>query len=159
MSHSSRHNFAKSHDMPMDPHMPMEDMCLMNMLFTWDWKNTCVVFKWWHIKTLPQFLVSFFAIVIITMLYELLKAYVSHWEVVNLQNVAGIAPDSDSRTIKQFRVKQAITYGIQVGYSFLLMLVFMTYSGWLWIAIVLGAGLGKFFWGSGLATPRSLACH
>lgn len=114
------------------------------MLFAWDWRNTCVVFEWWHIKTFPQFLLSFVVIVSLGALYEYLKDVVGEWEVNQLQS-------------NRLKFKRSIFYGLQVFFSFWLMLVFMTYNGWLMIAVALGASVGNYFWGR--SAGRSLACH
>ena len=39
-------------------------------------------------------------------------------------------------------VLQAALHVIQIGYSYLLMLVAMTYNGWLFLAVCFGAGAG-----------------
>lgn len=114
------------------------------MLFTWDWKNTCVVFQWWHIKTYSHFLVSFVAIAALAASYEYLKEVIDRWEINVLQS-------------SRIKVKRSLLYGVQVFFSFWLMLVFMTYNGWLMIAVALGASIGNYFWGK--SASRSLACH
>lgn len=51
-------------------------------------------------------------------------------------------------------------YAFLVGLSFWLMLVFMTYNGYLMIATVLGAGFGHFIFGNGrLLADKSIQCH
>lgn len=51
-------------------------------------------------------------------------------------------------------------YAILVAISFWLMLVFMTYNGYLMIAVVLGAGVGHYVFGKGrLNASRSVQCH
>jgi copper transporter 1 len=51
-------------------------------------------------------------------------------------------------------------YAVLVGISFWLMLVFMTYNGYLMIATVLGAGFGHFIFGRGkLSASRNIQCH
>ena len=123
------------------------------MIFTWDWKNTCVVYKWWHVKTFGQFLATLVAIALLGGGYEFIKYWFAKWE----QNNLGPAVVTSSNNIKSLRIKRSIFYGFQVGYSFMLMLVFMTYNGWYMIAVVFGAIFGHYLWGSGL--DRSLACH
>ncbi|ODQ78326.1 hypothetical protein BABINDRAFT_162965 [Babjeviella inositovora NRRL Y-12698] len=57
------------------------------------------------------------------------------------------------------RFKKSVVYAVQVGYSFMLMLVFMTYNGWFMLATIVGAGLGNFIWGGKEVEARSMACH
>ncbi|SCU86494.1 LANO_0C08174g1_1 [Lachancea nothofagi CBS 11611] len=126
------------------------DMCSMNMLFTWNYKNTCVVFKWWHIRTVWHLLLSMAVITACAYLYEYLK-YFSTKSLVASSNA------SMGRTVQ---LKRASWYGAQVGFSLMLMLVFMTYNGWLMLAVVLGAAWGHYSWGILTeSNTRTLACH
>lgn len=122
------------------------------MIFTWDWKNTCVVYKWWHVKTFTQFLFTLVAISVISAGYEFTKYRLAKWERDSTQ----AALTSGGRT---FEWLKSIGYGFQVGYSFMLMLVFMTYNGWYMIATVIGATVGYHFWGQKIADARPLSCH
>ncbi|CEP63187.1 low-affinity Cu transporter LALA0_S07e04412g [Lachancea lanzarotensis] len=126
------------------------DMCSMNMLFTWNYKHTCVVFKWWHIRTVSQLILSMILIAIISHLYEYLKYYAG-------KSVAA-GGSGNGRSAKTTR---ASWYGAQVGLSFMLMLVFMTFNGWLMLAVILGAAWGNYSWGNSTVDngTRSLACH
>lgn len=117
------------------------------MLFTWDWYNSCVVFRWWHVRSPAGFVVSVVAIVALSMGYEWLKT---------LSREAHAAPNGPLRPLKSDKLKQSLLYGAQVGYSFMLMLVFMTYNGWYMLAVVAGAILGHQTWG---ADGRGMACH
>lgn len=133
------------------------DMCSMNMLFTWDYTNTCVIFKWWHIRGFSSFLLSFLAIIIISMFYEFSRYSISMWEAKTATRLDELSSTTNSQ-IRQFRLKKSILYGFQIGYSFMLMLVFMTYNGWLMIAVVLGAIIGNNLWGY-KAGGRGMECH
>lgn len=127
------------------------------MIFTWDWRNTCIVFLWWHVQTFPGFLASNIAIILMSMGYEALK----------YQIAVSAAKRHDSPDMATFRhrhseILDSVEYAIQVGYSFLIMLVFMTYNGWYMLSVAVGAGLGYFVWGSktpGNSLARSLSCH
>ena len=44
-------------------------------------------------------------------------------------------------------ILQSLLHIIQVVISYFLMLIFMTYNGWLCIAVALGAGAGYFAFG------------
>lgn len=61
-----------NHDMPM-PGGPMDDMCSMSMLFTWDTTNLCVIFKWWHVRTSFDLFATLVAVVLMGMGYEYIK--------------------------------------------------------------------------------------
>lgn len=43
------------------------------MLFTWDTKNLCLIFRWWHIRTTPGLFLSLLAVVAVTAGYEALR--------------------------------------------------------------------------------------
>jgi len=52
----------------------------------------------------------------------------------------------------------AALYAIQVFYSFFIMLLFMTYNGWVMIAVAVGAFIGHLVFGDSTAA-KSVACH
>ncbi|KAG4436904.1 hypothetical protein IFR05_007630, partial [Cadophora sp. M221] len=55
-------------------------MCNMNMLFTWDTTNLCIVFKWWHIRTTPGLILSLLAVVALTAAYEAMRSASRRYE-------------------------------------------------------------------------------
>ncbi|OCH93770.1 Ctr-domain-containing protein [Obba rivulosa] len=66
------------------------------------------------------------------------------------------------------RISRAALYGITVFLSFFLMLVFMTYNAYLIVAVVIGAALGHFLFGThldvdgvlaGAVDGKGMACH
>lgn len=122
------------------------------MIFTWDWKNTCVVYKWWHVKTYGGFVGTLVAIAAISMFYEFSRNWIVKWKAKN-------APVVGSSTKKsQFKIKSSLLYAFQVGFSFMLMLVFMTYNGWYMLSVVVGAAIGFYLWGD-CSENRALQCH
>ncbi|CUM63151.1 uncharacterized protein PRCAT00000718001 [Priceomyces carsonii] len=131
------------------------------MVFTWNWRNTCVVFKWWRVSTVAGFIFSLLAIVAISASYEFLKYWGNKWEQSYVNTMSGAAANTSAALVRRFKTKKALFYGLQVGYSFMLMLVFMTYSGWFMLAVVVGAVLGNYVWGltSDIAASRPMACH
>lgn len=138
------------HDMPGMPGHGGHDAgptCSMNMLFTWDYNNLCIVFRWWHISTAFQLAVSMVIVAALGAGYELLRCRIRNLDKRNITATAN--PPS--------RLELAIGYGAQVFYSYMLMLVFMTYNGWIMIAVSLGAVLGFYYWGN--VAERQMMCH
>ena len=64
---------------------------------------------------------------------------------------------ADTREKKTKLVKAAF-YAVQVFYSFFIMLLFMTYNGWVMLAVAAGAFIGYLGFGGGSST-KSVACH
>jgi len=150
-------------DMPQGDH---ESSCSMNMLFTWSYKDTCVVFNWWHIRTRLQFIISCLIVVGLATYYEYLKfRFVKYASETTASNRVSTTTNGSgvSQIARREKFYRTIHYGIQVGFSFMLMLVFMTYNGWLMLAVVVGAALGYYRWNDSLVSlpmeQRSLACH
>ncbi|KAH7035201.1 Ctr copper transporter [Microdochium trichocladiopsis] len=189
------------------------DRCSMNMLFTWNTNNLCIVFRQWHIRGPGSLILSLLAIVAITAGYEALRAAArryderttrhpdalpnllyssisSHDQTQQQQQqpavtestpfltptiIAGRNSNSTSTnggggdyssnnggTSKQVRLVKSALYGLQNFYAFMIMLLFMTYNGWVMIAVAVGAGVGYWFFGSsgqGTRAYKETACH
>lgn len=54
---------------------------------------------------------------------------------------------------------KAVLYALQNFYAFMLMLVFMTYNGWVMIAVTLGAFIGYVTFGQKTSATKDNACH
>lgn len=50
------------------------------MLFTWDTKNLCIVFRQWHVRGTTSLIFSLLAVVIIAMGYEGLRSLSAKYE-------------------------------------------------------------------------------
>ncbi|KAG5358324.1 Copper transport protein [Yarrowia sp. B02] len=136
----------------MDHSHHSDDMCSMSMIFNWDTKGMCVVFPWWHVKTHFGMVLTFIAVIIFAAGYEWIQKLTR--DVDAAFKGKGVRPSDQ----KKVRIYKSIFYGFQVGYSFLLMLVFMTYNAWLMAATAIGAGIGHYYWG-GASSERSMSCH
>lgn len=150
LSTMSTSHHMMDHDMPMPghgDHGSTDKVCSMNMLFTWDYNNLCVVFKWWHISTVLQLALSMLVVAVLGAGYEYLRCRIRKLDNRNVNAVAN--PPS--------RLQLAVGYGAQVFYSYMLMLVFMTYNGWIMIAVSLGAVAGFYLWGN--VAERQMMCH
>lgn len=50
------------------------------MLFTWNTKGLCIVFKWWHVSSTLSLIVSLIAVVAIVAGYEALREGIRQYE-------------------------------------------------------------------------------
>ncbi|KAG6040389.1 hypothetical protein E4U41_000673 [Claviceps citrina] len=174
MAHAGHHDAALGHaDMGHGGHGGMDDMCSMSMLFTWDTKNLCIVFRQWHVRSTPGLLASLLAVVVLAMGYEALRALSRKYEdAINRrigamphdQHLAETTPflapgQNQDKASRQGHVVKALFYGVQNFYAFMLMLVFMTYNGWVMLAVSLGAFLGYLVFGHCTSSTKDNACH
>ncbi|KAK6433640.1 copper transpport protein [Oleoguttula sp. CCFEE 5521] len=132
--------------------------CSMNMLFTWSTENLCIVFSSWRITSNASLIISLAAIVALTAGYEALREASRRYEMRLEQRVEGMTRQGRSAEEQTGRVFKAAFYGVQVFYSFFIMLLFMTYNGWIMLAVGFGAFLGYLLFGGSSAT-KSAACH
>ncbi|XP_072936240.1 high affinity copper uptake protein 1-like [Epargyreus clarus] len=159
----------------------------MSMTFHGGYDVT-ILFSWWNVTDLGEFIGSFLAIFIIAILYEGLKYYRKHllWKTyTGLQycavappekGVANICAADEPQVIQPVphmlerniptmlstaHAWQTFLHGIQVLVSYMLMLVFMTYNTWLCAAVVLGSATGYFLfgWRESVVVDFTEHCH
>lgn len=159
------------HNLAMDksPHLSMEhggghgnhgdhggsdSTCTMHTALTWSYKDTCVLFSSWHIKKPIDLVVSMFAIMVLAYFYEYLKYYIYKFQLNQ-------SSTSNTGGQRRYNLAKSVWYGVQVGFSFMLMLIFMTYNGWLMLSVVAGAIWGNYHWGSRVKScgVQELSCH
>jgi len=151
-------------------------MCSMNMLFTWDTTNLCIVFRQWHITSTTSLIFSLLGVVLLAAGYELVREISRRYELSQQQQLESIPPQEHTteeerrslllpgrisprdREAKKGKVIKAALYAVQVFYSFFIMLLFMTYNGWVMLAVAVGAFFGYLFF-SNASSTKSVACH
>ncbi|KAF4992114.1 hypothetical protein FGRMN_7392 [Fusarium graminum] len=160
MDHSHMDHSGMDHgDMDHGHGGGMKDMCSMNMLFTWDTNNLCIVFRQWHVRSSTSLFFSLVAVILLAVGYEALRSLSRRYEEA-LDNRVRTAPrQSQGQADQRAHLIKAILYGLQNFYAFMLMLVFMTYNGWVMIAVSLGAFLGYLFFGKRTSATKDNACH
>ncbi|KAK9348720.1 Ctr copper transporter family-domain-containing protein [Lipomyces starkeyi] len=122
------------------------------MLFTWDANSICIVFQWWRIYNKVTLAFSFLGIVGLGIGYEFLREMTRRYEAYIATRMSGIP--TSLLSIRD-RVVLSFFYALQVLYSFFLMLVFMSYNGLMMSAVVIGAFIGFFFFGSRTRVPAT----
>ncbi|GAB7341477.1 hypothetical protein MBLNU457_7710t1 [Dothideomycetes sp. NU457] len=145
--------------------------CSMNMIFTWDYTNLCIIFRSWRITSPLTLIISLLAIVALTAGYEAVREASRRYEEavdakkISLPNdgegegrsLLGLG-QSQAGVEKKARLAKAAFYAVQVFYSFFIMLLFMTYNGYVMLAVAVGAFVGYLAFGGGSAS-KSAACH
>jgi copper transporter 1 len=161
------HSHMDHSDMDMGASL---DRCTMNMLFTWNTKNLCIVFRWWHIRSDAGLIFSLLAIVAITASYEALRSATRRYEnwVAKRQHEIPIVTErtpflwsgrNQVEVSQRAHVIKALLYAAQSFYGFMLMLLFMTYSGWVMIAMTVGAFVGYLLFGNNTSATKEGVCH
>ncbi|WQF77959.1 Putative Ctr copper transporter [Colletotrichum destructivum] len=177
MDHSKMDHSAMDHG-SMEGHGSMGggmgDRCSMNMLFTWETKNLCIVFRQWHVRSTSGLVISLLLVVALAAGYEALRAASRRYEnsvtkrVESLPSVAGTVTETTPflwtgreqvEASRSAHLVKAALYAAQNFYAFMLMLVFMTYNGWVMVAVALGAFVGYVAFGSSTSSTKDNACH
>ena len=143
----------------------------MTMVMTFrDWSEyqIKILFDGWNVTTKGQFALSWFAIVAACILYHALKYYQVRMEARKALIDKKIYMSSDALTqgiLKdgldfntpivesgvlymdaemKFNIQHAILVAFNYGLSLMLMLVAMTYNSWLFVALMVGWGIGDY---------------
>ncbi|KAF2281320.1 Ctr copper transporter [Westerdykella ornata] len=177
MDHSNMDHSHMDHGDHGMPGMGGGHKCQMSMLFTWSTKDLCIIFKGWHVTGTTSLLFSLLAIVLLTAGYEAVREVSRRYEIYAKNVGEGRRGGDDlSNTVEesssllnpgrsggrpseqQTRIVKAVLYAVQVFYSFFIMLLFMTYNGWVMLAVAVGAFVGYMMFSESSAT-KSVACH
>ncbi|EDW84375.1 uncharacterized protein Dwil_GK13179 [Drosophila willistoni] len=132
-----------------------------------------ILWNGWTTKTVAEFVLSAIAIFVVSFLYEALKFLRQNLMRIearklaqrlaedqrrknNVSDCGGCSdtPLADPREktywqqlVEYSHIVQSLLNLLQIIVSYLLMLIFMTYNYWLCLAVVLGLGVGYFFFG------------
>ncbi|KAK4461276.1 TCU-2, variant [Cladorrhinum samala] len=135
------------------------DQCNMNMLFTFSTENLCIVFRQWRITSPLSLMISLAAIVALGAGYEALREGVRRYEAAVSKRVETSPRQNREDIERKSHYIKSILYGIQNFYAFMIMLIFMTYNGWVMIAVSVGAGVGYLIFGGKTTVTKETACH
>ncbi|KAF7542787.1 hypothetical protein G7Z17_g11275 [Cylindrodendrum hubeiense] len=137
----------------------MHDMCSMNMLFTWDTTNLCIVFRQWHVRSTTSLFFSLLAVILLGVGYEALRSVSRRYEDSLVKGVQSLPRQNQGQADQRAHIIKAALYALQNFYAFMLMLVFMTYNGWVMVAVTLGAFTGYVAFGQKTSATKDNACH
>lgn len=150
--------------------------CAMNMFLNTDTKNLCILVKQWRVTSTWSLLQSLFIIVLFAVSFEAIRELTRRYESsqkgsITLGNSRPGSPCPASNNhgttfsrkseMRKRQLIKSLLYSLQVGISFLLMLVFMTYNVYVMAAVVVGSGIGYYLFNSDPngVSGKGMACH
>ncbi|KAF5917681.1 high affinity copper uptake protein 1 [Diceros bicornis minor] len=168
--HHSATSASHSHDESMD------HMMMMPMTFYFGFRNVELLFSGLVINTAGEMAGAFVAVFLLAVFYEglkigreslLRKSQVSiRYNSMPVPGPNGTTLMETHKTVGQQMLSfphllQTVLHIIQVVVSYFLMLIFMTYNGYLCIAVAAGAGTGYFFfsWKKAVVVDITEHCH
>lgn len=121
------------------------------MYFTFTTSGT-VLFQPWSFSSIGGLVGSMVAIYIMAFAYEALKFYRAYLlstsiDIRERNKASGDDRFSQVTILSKSHLVQTLFHGLQAILSYFLMLIFMTYNGWLCLAIVMGLVCGYFLFG------------
>lgn len=143
------------HDMPGHD-MPGMKMCKMSMTLNGDYENLCILTDKLMVSSVPQLIMAMAGIALFTFGYEYFKMFCRKMEGRYAQYLSSNTVTENER--KKYRLRLSTAYAFSVGYSFIIMLLFMTFNVWIMLAVCIGAGVGHYL--LELSCPAvNLTCH
>lgn len=149
MSHANMAHGDMEHD------MPGMKMCKMSMVLNADYENLCILTDAIMVTNKVQLILAILGITLFTVGYEYFKNFVDKLQSKYSQYFNSNAVTETEKM--KYKIRLSISYALTVGYSFIIMLLFMTYNVWVMLSVCVGAGLGHYFFGGSATAP--LVCH
>ncbi|KAL2144415.1 hypothetical protein VTI28DRAFT_9152 [Corynascus sepedonium] len=121
-SHDHHHHMMMDHSSHGDHgDMGGGHMCNMNMLFTWDATDLCVVFRQWHVTSRLGLAATLVAVVAICAGYEALREAVRRYEATLARRIETAPRQNREQLARRAHIIKAVLYGIQNFYAFMIM--------------------------------------
>lgn len=155
MNHGDMNHAAMDHG-GMDHDMPGMKMCKMAMTLNSDYENLCILTERLMVTNKLQLFFAMVGIVLFTLGYEYFKLFVDKMQTRYSQFLKSNTVTENERI--KYKAKLSTAYAVSVGYSFIIMLLFMSFNVWVMLAVCAGAGLGHYAFG-GSSAAASLICH
>ncbi|KAH8770807.1 ctr copper transporter [Diaporthe sp. PMI_573] len=136
-------------------HMSMTTTtCNSSMLWNWYTIDSCFLAESWHVGSNGAFAASCIGTILLVMILEALrrvgKEY-DDWILRGFQARAAQARLGLSQQAVVFRasplqqVLRSVIHAAALGLAYIVMLLVMSYNGYIIICVIIGGGLGKFF--------------
>ncbi|KAK3659446.1 copper transpport protein [Elasticomyces elasticus] len=96
-------------------------MCSMNMLFTWDTQNLCIIFRSWRVTSTFTLVLSILGVMALTAGYEAIREASRQYEERHATALESTPRSTAQAEEKKGKVIKAAFYAVQVFYSFFIM--------------------------------------
>ncbi|XEV04888.1 hypothetical protein FSHL1_010175 [Fusarium sambucinum] len=136
--------------------------CQMSMLWNWNTVDSCFIASSWQVTDNGMMAASCIGVGLLVVLLEVLRLMGKNYDIHIAQAMrrhATILSKSHSLTSEKNdslptnmvlrasplqQIVRAILYAVTFGVAYFVMLVAMSFNGYIIISIIIGAGLGKF---------------
>ncbi|XP_033099121.1 high affinity copper uptake protein 1-like [Anneissia japonica] len=176
MGHTMGMDHTMDHTMDHGDHGSDGGMNHMMQMTFYLSTSVTILFDEWKVSSVGGLIGSCVAVFFLAVLYEGLKVMretLLRRSVVNVRyKTMQVAKGSETvltethgagetRWLSGAHFLQTLLHVVQVTISYFLMLIFMTYNGWLCIAVALGAGTGYFLfgWKKAIVVDINEHCH
>ncbi|OMJ17372.1 Copper transport protein CTR2 [Smittium culicis] len=145
------------------------------MALNWQTKNVCILVESWRIDSFYSLIISCILVFSLGLFFEKLRLLISNYEdSISKQNLyieelesneSSITPLSNLHNLqhnvsKSSRMIRASLYGFMIFYSYCMMLIAMTYNGFLIVSLISGTIAGFYYYTSSTSVSnRTLSCH
>ncbi|EGV63319.1 copper transporter complex subunit Ctr4 [Yamadazyma tenuis] len=149
-----------------------EPACKISMLWNWYTIDSCFIAKSWHVRTRGMFAGSCIGVFLLVFFYQWLGRVAKEFDALTIT----ASPKEEQYTSKDIssplvylvshqwllrrrnsswvhHLIRSIIFTIQWGASYIIMLLFMYYNGYIIISCILGAFFGKLVFG--MSEPSS----
>ncbi|TID30094.1 hypothetical protein CANINC_001318 [Pichia inconspicua] len=155
MHHNSDHSAMKT-SMDMGHNEPGMKMCKMSMTLNSDYENLCILTDKLMVTTKTQMILAMILVSVFAALFEYYRAFVDKLQHRYAQYLqSGMVTEKERL---KYKLILSTAYSVSVGYSFIIMLLFMSFNVWVMLAVCIGAGLGHFLC-ERKSGSVSLVCH
>jgi copper transporter 1 len=103
----------------------------------------------WHVTNNGTFAASCIGAAALSIVLEYLRRWCKDYDALILRQLSVVNASNDIKHVKRRatfvqQLVRAVMHAVTLGVAYLLMLIVMSYNGYLIISIFIGAGIGKF---------------
>ncbi|RGP63772.1 ctr copper transporter [Fusarium sporotrichioides] len=136
--------------------------CQMSMLWNWNTIDSCFIASSWQVKDNGMMAASCIGVGLLVVILEVLRLMIKKYDILIAQSMrrhAAVLSKSHSLASEKYtslptnmvlrasplqQILRAVLHAVTFGVAYFVMLLAMSFSGYIIVSIIIGAGLGKF---------------